>query len=459
MSCGSSIIRPVLPEFPASRLCARVLAPVGVWVLLAVPAGCHRPAAEPPPDVRRPVIKSRQELADERQARIRSGQIVPSASPTIELAADDTTLRRPLPTPIIAASDAVQSDILMINDQVLTAPEVIYPLHLEIADMRRTQTERGFQEWLSRALRTQAQREIGAILLNQEATAKLGDPQKENLDRFVDRLLHDRVVQDFEGRTARLESHLARFGMTLEQYKKVLRRDAVVRQYTREMFLPRIHLRRDELLSAYEKHKPRYSTGEARELLLIEAPFERCVPEGVEWASADESARAQARLGALRLIRDAQAALAERPFEDVARELSRGAHAVEGGSWGMIAVPLKAPYDKLSEMIFRMEPGQVSEPVETPAGWYLVKCGAVQPATTRTFADVQDELRADLTEARYNELVTSHLMSLLERATVSSVDAFVAAAARRASAIDFSTVAAPAVGAAVAAEAQPSAPQ
>ncbi len=424
-------------------------------VLLVQVAGCHRPATEPPPDVRRPVIKSRQELADERQARIRSGQIKPLASPTIELAADDTTLRKPLPTPIPAAPDAVQSDILMVNDQVLTAPEVIYPLHHEIGEMRRTQTERGFQEWLTRALRNQAQREIGTMLLSNEATAKLGDPQRESLDKFIERMLHDRVMQDFEGRTARLEAHLARFGLTLEQYKKMLRRDAVVRQYTRELFLPRIHLRRDELLAAYERHRPRYSTGESRELLLIEAPFERCLPEGVEWTSANETVRAQASLAALRIIRDAQAALAERPFEEVAREYSRGMHAVEGGSWGMIAVPLKAPYDKLSEMIFRMAPGEVSEPVETDAGWYLVKCGTVQAATARTFAEVQDELRSELTEARYNELVTSHLMSLLERATVTSVDGFVAAAARRASAIDFSSPAPPAQGEALAPDPAP----
>ena len=52
----------------------------------------------------------------------------------------------------------------------------------------------------------------------------------------------------------------------------------------------------------------------------------------------------------------------------------------------MIGRPLaKPPYDALSRRIFRMQPDQYTEPIETPVGYFIVGCGRVRRATTQPF--------------------------------------------------------------------------
>jgi peptidyl-prolyl cis-trans isomerase C len=165
---------------------------------------------------------------------------------------------------------------------------------------------------------------------------------------------------------------------------------------------------------------------------MIEAPFEAFLDEGATWATAREDQQAQARLRAVRHIRAAHEALRGRAFEDVAREFSRGVSADSGGSWGAIGQPLEPPFEEATKLIFQYQSGQYSEPVETPVGWLIVRCGAITPAVTPTFANVQERIRAELTERRFNELLLEYITDLSKRATMSSVDSFVQATVKRA---------------------------
>ena len=106
-------------------------------------------------------------------------------------------------------------------------------------------------------------------------------------------------------------------------------------------------------------------------------------------------------------------------------------HASHGGSWGEIARPLQAPYDKLSTMVFELGENQASEPVETENGWYIVRCGKITPGTQASFTDVQDEIRQRLTEQKFERLSTRYMVELAGNATVSSMESFVRAAIRR----------------------------
>jgi len=266
-----------------------------------------------------------------------------------------------------------------------------------------------------------------------EAMAELEERQHEVVDKVVERRLQELITRDFGGSTARLDRHLQRYGLTLEQYRMRLRRSLVVSQYTREKLMPQAHVRRDELLAYYRENLARYCTPGTRELLVIEAPFERFLPEGTTWRLASEQVRARARLEAMRHIRRAHAALQDQPFEQVAREFSRGLHAENGGSWGQIGQPLQPPYEEVSKLIFEFDQGQCSAPLETATGWYVVKCGQVQPEQRRPFSAVQEEIRQQLIEQQLNRLTANYIVRLAEKATISSLDQFIAAAVRRAS--------------------------
>jgi hypothetical protein len=123
--------------------------------------------------------------------------------------------------------------------------------------------------------------------------------------------------------------------------------------------------------------------------------------------------------------------LEARPFEEVAREFSRGVHADLGGNWGEIGRPLQPPYDQVSAPIFTFATGQYSEPIQTERGWYIARCGQIKPAVRREFAEVQEEIREQLLEEKFQRLSAEYMMDLAERATISPLDKFVSAAVRR----------------------------
>jgi parvulin-like peptidyl-prolyl isomerase len=188
---------------------------------------------------------------------------------------------------------------------------------------------------------------------------------------------------------------------------------------------------RNEIVSYYRLNQARYATEETRELALIEAPFEAFLPPDATWERATEAVRAQARLKASRHIRAAAEALAERPFADVAREYSRGVHAARGGDWGEITRPLQPPYDKLSKLIFEFQEGQVSEPLETELGWYIVRCSKITPGRNPGFTDFQEQIREALSEEKFQRLSGEYMNKLASKATMSSLDAFLNCAVRR----------------------------
>jgi peptidyl-prolyl cis-trans isomerase SurA len=71
--------------------------------------------------------------------------------------------------------------------------------------------------------------------------------------------------------------------------------------------------------------------------------------------------------GGLRLLQEMQRGA---PFPLVARQFSRSASAAAGGDIGWIALPELAP--ELQPVVERLEAGQVSLPVRTPRGVYIV---------------------------------------------------------------------------------------
>lgn len=381
----------------------------------------------PPPDAARPVLKHEAELAAERADRIRRGKVV--VNPTPELRAESRPSRRPVRLAPRPGRASIRPDVLLVNETALSVPEVLYPLREPLEAAQQTLRGVKLRQRVEALVRDAVRSEIGRLLVYDKAMAELGEPQKEMLKTFVDQEVRQRVDREFGGSMARFEAHLAYYGLTLEQYRTAVQRALVVRDYTRETLMPRVQIRRGELLAAYRARMDRYSTPEARELLLIAAPFESFVPAGTRYARLSPEAQAAARLRALRHIRQAYQALKTRPFADVAREFSRGPHAADGGSWGMIGKPLaKPPYDALSRRIFEMNTGQYTEPIETPVGYFIVGCGRVRPASTQPFEQVQDQLAAELQDERFNRLAARYIGRLADEATISSLDGFIASA-------------------------------
>lgn len=384
----------------------------------------------PGPAPAEPRLKTQAQLEAEREERIQSGLVAPA--PVIAAAPASAPAAAAVTPPPIAPPGSVQGDIMMVDSTSLTVAEILYTLEQDLAELRKSQSPGGFREQAERLIRRQTQQEIGSLLLYQKAMKGLNDQQREAIDRATDREVEHVTALRYDDNAAKLDRELSRYGLTRAQYREKLRRALVVRQYAREMLLSKAEPRRDELLAYYRDHESEFSSPELRELLMIDAPFSAFLPPGLTWDAAPEAQQARARLAAVRHIRAAQAALAEREFADVARDFSRGMYAESGGSWGLLGQPLQPPYQDATAQIFRFSAGQTSEPIETPAGWCIVKCGTIQPATRLSFADAQEKIRESLRERRFSDLLADYVLALAEKATIVGLDTFMNEALRRA---------------------------
>jgi peptidyl-prolyl cis-trans isomerase D len=82
-------------------------------------------------------------------------------------------------------------------------------------------------------------------------------------------------------------------------------------------------------------------------------------------------------------------------FAELAKKHSQDpGSAPAGGDLGFFGRGMMVP--AFEEAAFRMQPGEVSEPVQSEFGWHVIRLTGVQPAKTRPFEEVREELAAEL---------------------------------------------------------------
>ena len=197
---------------------------------------------------------------------------------------------------------------------------------------------------------------------------------------------------------------LARVGQTVE-----IRHQANV-DYLRERALLEARVgplaaSEDELKAAYEAGLAQFVASEemarASHLLLTYGPrvadekIQPLTPEQQAAATPEELAQwdaaAKARAEALR-----QLALApDVDFNELAREWSEGPGAYRGEDMGLF--PRKQMVGEYAEAAFTLEPGQLSQPIKSDKGYYVIKSFGRFPAGQLPF----EAVRADL--VRYVE--------------------------------------------------------
>ncbi len=147
----------------------------------------------------------------------------------------------------------------------------------------------------------------------------------------------------------------------------------------------------EEAKAFYELEKERFKTPEGREARQI-------LVKAGEGAHTDEEAKSLADAAYERLQ-------AGEDFAAVAASASEDSlSASNGGSLGVIY-----PGDlgkALEDVIFSLEPGEVSEPVKTRLGYAILKLDTVKPAEPKTFAQVQSEIELELRKRKADTLIS-----------------------------------------------------
>ena len=108
-------------------------------------------------------------------------------------------------------------------------------------------------------------------------------------------------------------------------------------------------------------------------------------------------------------------------FAALARAKSQDRSSAErGGEVGNL--PLARMLPEVRDAIAKLKTGQVGDPVQSAAGFHVVKLLESQPARTATLEEMRPQLQAALRQQRQQQLIQAHLTQLAP-ATQLSIDA------------------------------------
>uniref|UniRef100_A0A7C4QQW0 PpiC domain-containing protein n=1 Tax=Schlesneria paludicola TaxID=360056 RepID=A0A7C4QQW0_9PLAN len=243
-------------------------------------------------------------------------------------------------------------------------------------------------------------------LLAERMRSSLKPDQIKQLEAHVDRLFEkeiDKLKAQMEVSTrTELELALNERGTTLDAYKEGFVTQRLAIEYVGSHIERPPPLTRPELVAYYQAHLDEYK-----------------IPARVLWqhVQVDWNARVGREEAARKIAEAHQALLRGEPFDDVARRLSDGPTASDGGRWDWTNRGSLAEH-KLEEVLFVLPVGQISSIIEGRSAFHLVKVLDRQAESRRPFAELQDEIAQKLEAERRNNLPEKFVEQLYQEAII-----------------------------------------
>ncbi len=313
--------------------------------------------------------------------------------------------------------NTVGAPVMFVNKDVITVEDVLLPIRPDLERAAAALPSRSYMAKAAQLIRKELDKQIFFTVVYQEAKKGIAEEEEKQYLKAADAEIQQIVNLQFGGLHAKFEKHLAERGMTVADLREKTKRRFVVLKFLSDRFKPLAeHPKRDELRRYYEEHRTEFTTPARAKMSLIEASFrvtaDRPGPPGMP---ADPAA---AREAARRKIERARQELDSGvPFAAVARKYSDGIRNTEGGAWDEIGRDsLRARYKAVSDALFRMSPGQVSDVIEGPDAFFIVRCDAIRPESCRSFEDAQPEIAERILEKKYGEMQDRYVRDLLAKA-------------------------------------------
>jgi peptidyl-prolyl cis-trans isomerase C len=297
----------------------------------------------------------------------------------------------------VAAQGSPADVVLTVNGQ----PVYAWEIGLEVPRVQQEMARQGMQPEQDMVIQASMQRVVDSKLLAQEAKRQQMQP---NDQRVKDTMAQ---IEQQAGGREKLDEALSQRGMTYDELAASVAESDLVQVFIETTIDPLITVTPEEVETYYKEHPEMFQRPEqvhARHILMT---------AGAD-ASEQTKTAAMAKAEAAR-----KRALAGEDFAALATEVSEGPSASKGGDLGFFTrQQMVAPF---ADAAFNLEVGQISEIVETQFGYHVIKVEEKRPATTMTYAEVQEPLTQMLRQNQGGEQTSKVLDQLAEKATITQV--------------------------------------
>jgi peptidyl-prolyl cis-trans isomerase SurA len=226
-------------------------------------------------------------------------------------------------------------------------------------------------------------------------SSKLGvGASNDEVNAYIEQIKKQNNLDD-----EKLAAALKQQGLTLDQYRVQVKKEIQRSQLLARNVRSQVNVTPEEVQRYYDEHKAQFSQADA---VTVRQIF-FAVPHDPDPASlkalSDKAKRAYARLQS------------GESFESVARSMSEGPDAAQGGLLGTMKKGEMRP--ELEQVAFSLREGQYSQPVQSPYGIHILYVEKRDTGDAVPFDTVKEQIKehlyAQATEQRFQQWVTDDL--------------------------------------------------
>jgi len=275
----------------------------------------------------------------------------------------------------------------VVNDDVITLSEVRAAAKpLEQSDQSEADRTRLYNDVLDDL--------IADRLLQQQIRESEVEVTEADLDRAVQDILRQNGISEMQ-----LEQALTARDMSLSQYREDLRDQLQRLKVIDRNVRSKINISETDVEEEYQRQ---IRDEEKQELVTISHIYLPMAGDATSALAAANAAR--------------ERVLAGEAFEAVAKDVSQGPTAKEGGSLGELAVAGLLP--GLAAAVAPLEPGELSPPVEAGPGFHVVRLEARRLQGSTSFEELAPKLREELYQREMEKQMDLWLDELQAKAAI-----------------------------------------
>jgi len=223
----------------------------------------------------------------------------------------------------------------------------------------------------------------------------------QNVSKQVDKQFYEMVVERLQERLkakslAELDAKLRGYGSSIDRQKATFKEQQIAQFMMQRQAEEVPEVTRDELYQYYQENMPDYAHAAKVRWEKLTALLEK-YPSKVAAEQAIVEMGNQVLMG--------------KPFAAVAKSLSQGTNAIDGGQHDWTSQGSLVS-EVLDHAIFNLPVGQLSQILEDQRGFHIVRVIERKPAGRPAFVDAQDEIRTKLTGAKRAQLMKDYIARL-----------------------------------------------
>lgn len=300
--------------------------------------------------------------------------------------------------PACLKAEIVDGIVAVVNNEVVTQAElnaILLPLYTQY---KSTYSDEELLMKIDEAKKNILYKLIEDKLILQEAH-KIGMPATD--EEVAERL--EQIKSQFSS-SEEFKSALASQGLTVVDLKEKYREQLIKEKMVNREVRSRVSVTPIEIALFYEKNEDDFNLPAQVKVMTIMIRKSEADPES--------------NTDSLKKIKMIELKIAEgEDFAKLAREYSQDPSAVDGGDMGYIGKGQMMK--KIDEVIFSLQPGEISETIETPVGYHVFKIVEVKEAGAESFDEARMQIENYLFQEKAKERFDEWMTNLKENAYIS----------------------------------------